>query len=300
MGGHCHERGWAIEEVVLKSQDFRKSASVKTGIYGGPDQKTLDDCTRLDVNQVCLRLPYSHQGTVELNALKNAHDFFADAGVATPCGSLGLSGSFPDEGVISGKRDAGPVLERLKRTMDNLGRVGFYSVLNFAAALKPPTEKEEREYWGRLLDCHARFVKIAENANVRIATHAFYYPNRLVKGSEDLKRILDAIESDYNGVTLCPGLHIPGDSVIKSIEMFSGKIFFAHARDVKGSGSASERDTVEVPLGEGDVNVPAVISALQSAGYEGIICPEHLGPPKVQGEDQLGKAIEYLKRLMSA
>jgi hypothetical protein len=43
-----------------------------------------------------------------------------------------------------------------------------------------------------------------------------------------------------------------------------------------------------------------MIDALQRVGYEGIICPEHLGPPKVQGEDQLGEAVKYLKRLMSA
>jgi hypothetical protein len=41
-----------------------------------------------------------------------------------------------------------------------------------------------------------------------------------------------------------------------------------------------------------------MIDALKRVGYEGVICPEHLGPPKVQGEDQLGEAVKYLKRLM--
>jgi D-mannonate dehydratase len=270
---------------------------MKIGIHGGSDQGTVDNCKRIGVDEVCLTLPYGNRGYVELDVLKKAKNFLADAGIGTMSGHLG---SFPGQDVMTGQADAKSELENLSRTMDSLGEVGFYSVLNFASSLKPPTEKEEQEYWARLLDYYTKFVAMAENAKVRIATHAFYYPDRLVQDSNHLMRILKAIPSDYNGVTLCGGLHIPGDDVSRSVEMFKGKIFFAHARDVKGSRFASERDTVEVPLGEGDVNVPSMIDALQRVGYEGIICPEHLGPPKVQGEDQLGEAVKYLKRLMSA
>ena len=177
---------------------------------------------------------------------------------------------------MTGQADAEPELENLSRTMDSLGEVDFYSVLNFASSPKPPTEKEENEYWARLLDYYAKFVAMADH----------------------LMHILDAIPSDYNGVTLCGGLHIPGDDVSKSVEMFKGTIFFAHARDLGGSRFKTEPETIEVPLGEGEVDIPAMIDELKKVGYEGVICPEHLGPPKVAGEDQLGEAVEYLKRLM--
>ncbi|MBC8229579.1 sugar phosphate isomerase/epimerase [bacterium] len=268
---------------------------MKIGIHAGSDQGTVDNCKRIGVDEVCLTVPHGDQGYVELDALKNAKDFLADAGIAA---SSGLLGSFPSQEVMTGQADAEPELENLKRTMDSLGEVGFYSVLNFVASPKPMTEKEENEYWARLLDYYAKFVAMAENAKVKIATHAFYYPDRLVQGSDHLMHILDAIPSDYNGVTLCGGLHIPGDDVSKSVEMFKGKIFFAHARDLGGSRFKTEPETIEVPLGEGEVDVPAMIDALKKVVYEGVICPEHLGPPKVEGEDQLGEAVKYLKRLI--
>jgi len=269
---------------------------MKIGIHGSANQVTVDTCKRLGIDQVCLTLSYGDSGYAELGVVREAKSFLADAGIETPSGLLG---QFPSADVMAGETNAESELENLGRTMGSLGEAGFYSVLNFAASPQPPTKKEEQEYWERLLDYYAKFVQIAENAGVRIATHAFYYPDRLVRDSEHLLTIVNAIESDYNGVTFCGGLHIPGDDVPESVEMFKGKIFFAHARDVKGSGFKSGPDTVEVPLGEGDVNVPAMIDALQKVSYENIICPEHLGPPRVQGEDQIGEAVKYLKKLMS-
>lgn len=268
---------------------------MKIGIYGSANQETVDTCKRLGIDQVCLMFSYSDRGYLELGTVREAKSFLADAGIETPSGHFGC---FPSMDVMQGKADAKSELENLRRTMENLAKVDFYSVLNFVTSPKPSTEKEEQEYWGRLLDYYAKFVQIAESVRVRIATHAFYYADRLVRCSEHLLKIVNAVKNDYNGVTFCGGLHIPGDDVPKSVELFKGKIFFAHARDVKGSGFRSEPETVEVPLGEGDVNVPAMIDTLRRVGYEGIICPEHLGPPRTQGEDQIGEAVRYLKVLM--
>lgn len=268
---------------------------MRIGIHGSANQGTVDACKRFEIDQVCLTLPYSDRGYVELGVVREAKSFLADAGIETPSGYLGF---FPSTDVMEGKADAKPELENLRRTMENLGEVGFYSMLNFVASPKPMTEKEEQEYWNRLLDYYATFVQIAENTRVRIATHAFYYPDRLVRNSGHLLKIVNAVKSDYNGVAFCAGLHIPGDDVPESVELFKGKIFFVHARDVKGSKFRSESETIEVSLGDGDVNMPAMIDALQRVNYEGIICPEHLGPPRTQGEDQIEEAVKYLKRLL--
>lgn len=268
---------------------------MKIGIHGSANQETVDTCKRLGVDQVCLFFSYGDRGYIELDAVSKAKSFLADASIETPSGYLGF---FPSTDVIEKKVNAKSEIENLRRTMENLGKVGFYSVVNFVASPKPPTEKEGQEYWRCLLDYYAKLVQIAENVGVRIATHAFYYPDRLVRNSRHLLKIVNTVKSDYNGVAFCGGLHIPGDDVSKSVELFKGKIFFAHARDVKGSRFRSEPETIEVPLGEGDVNVPAMIDALQRVNYEGIICPEHLGPPRALGEDQIGEAVKYLKRLI--
>jgi sugar phosphate isomerase/epimerase len=134
---------------------------------------------------------------------------------------------------------------------------------------------------------------------VRIALHAFYFQDRLVRGVAELARIVNAFPSACNGVLYCGGLHIPGDDVADSVRTFQGRIFLAHARDVKGSRFLKESDCVEVPLGEGDVNLAGMIAALQAAGYQGMICPEHLGPPRSPGEDQLGIAVRHLRDFLT-
>ena len=270
---------------------------MKIGIHASRADKSLVDyCRKIDVNNICFFLSsipeYQEKGYVSLDALKQVKKFFDDSGINMPSAGIG---HFPSEDVVSGKANAVQEIEKLTITMQNLGEIGVYSVLTYVAAHKPADEgRGTDEYWNRLIEFYTSFASIAEKAQVRIATHAYYYSDRLVRNSDDLLRIIKSAPSNYNGVTFCPGLHIPGDDVLQSIEQFKGKIFFAHARDVRGTGDDSE----EVFLGEGDVNFPKVVKRLQEIEYEGIICPEHLGNPRREGEDLQVEAVKYLKSLM--
>ena len=76
---------------------------------------------------------------------------------------------------------------------------------------------------------------------------------------------------------------------------FADKIHFCQLRD------HSERWPVgrEVPLGEGRVDLRAVVTALRDVGYQGILNPEHLGKPRYPGEDLGAKAVDYIKSLIA-
>ena len=55
----------------------------------------------------------------------------------------------------------------------------------------------------------------------------------------------------------------------------------------------------EVPPGEGGVDLAAVVAALRDVGYRGILHPEHLGKPRVEGEDLVTQAVAYVQSLLT-
>ena len=118
----------------------------------------------------------------------------------------------------------------------------------------------------------------------------------LVGTWKDLMRLVDAVPSPSNGVTLCTGMDIPGGDVPMLAKTFAGKIHFCQIRDHTDRWPAGR----EVLLGEGQVDLPAIIAALKQEGYGGIVHPEHLGKPGYPGEDLQAKAIAYLKTLLKS
>jgi len=272
---------------------------MKVGIHAsGKDMNELVQyCSGIEVDQVCLACSsiggYDERGYPDLDALRGVKGRLADAGISVP---VMIVSKWPSPEVLLGKPEARGELDNLFRTIGCLGEASVGTALLYLQLDRPKERAEEALYWERLLEFFQRIMDVAENSEVRIANHAYYLPNKLVRNAEGLKRILEAVPSPYNGVTYCPGLYQSGDDVYRAVSLFGEKIFFAHARDLRKRGAEFD----EVFLGEGDIDFPRVLRLLQEVGYEGLICPEHLGPPRVPGEDLQARAVTYLKGLLSS
>jgi len=55
---------------------------------------------------------------------------------------------------------------------------------------------------------------------------------------------------------------------------------------------------IEVPPGEGTMDLKAIVEALREVGYNGLVNPEHLGKPRHEGEDLLKEAVGYVRGLL--
>lgn len=107
----------------------------------------------------------------------------------------------------------------------------------------------------------------AEEAGVTMCIHPDDPPRdlaglcRIAKNADDIAFILDAVPSDYSGLTLCSGSlgANPANDVPEIARRFAKKIRFAHLRNVKKDADGSFMESEH--LG-GDVDMVAVVAAL--------------------------------------
>jgi len=136
---------------------------------------------------------------------------------------------------------------------------------------------------------------------------------------ETLKAFLDGISQrvpgrwvgvNYDPANLrmvCDVDPVPGVALLREY------IFHTHAKDGKclhyvggekvygffaegGIGDLRmEECFIETPLGQGDVNVPAWLAALDAIGYDGYLTIEREAGPDPEGD--IGEAVRYLRSL---
>ena len=205
-----------------------------------------------------------------------------------------------------------------------LGAVGITSVLHYVDIGKPLDLAQEEACWDGLIDIYREMMPVAEANDVRIGNHSLHrllpdgvrervvaagvriedYGSYMTEGWggpflvgtwKELRRLVNGVPSPSNGVTLCTGMDIPGGDVPSLVEEFAGKIHFCQLRDHSDRWPSGQ----EGPLGEGRVDLPAIIAALHDANYQGILNPEHLGQPRYPGEDLEAKAVDYINSILT-
>jgi inosose dehydratase len=115
-------------------------------------------------------------------------------------------------------------------------------------------------------------VKIARKHGLT----ASYHPHltTIVEGPEQIERVLGL--SDIN---LCPDtahLTAGGSDAVTTIRRYGDRIVYAHLKDFRADPFAF------LPLGEGDLDFPAILAALRDAGHDGWVTVEldsFDGPP---------------------
>ena len=260
--------------------------------------KLIKYCSEIGVKAVCLACSaidgYNETGYPELEALKTFKNEVEKAGISV---SSMIISRWPSQEVLLSKQESEKELEALCLTLEILGKAGVAAVLIYPDVDRPVGRLKEEECWRGIRKFYETLVDHAERAGVRLANHAFYHPWRVIRDMRTLIRLLEEVPSPYNGITYCQGLYQMGDDPYEAVTIFGDRIFLAHARDLKKLRYPHRFE--EVFLGEGDIDIPKTLMLLDAIGYDGIICPEHLGTPSVDGEDLQARSVEYLKKFVS-
>jgi D-mannonate dehydratase len=188
---------------------------------------------------------------------------------------------------LSSKKSADDKAERLSSTIRTMGELGMDLLFVFLSISCSDDSSEQEALWQTLSSVYHRIVPVAEKAGVRLANHGHQQEGFLIWSCEEMNRLLQAVPSDCNGVTLCTGCyHLAGDNLTEVMRRFGKKICLVHARDVTRTKEGSE----DVMYGQGEVDVIGMLRQLQDIGYTGFVCPEHLAPIDYEPYDEISGA----------
>ena len=167
---------------------------------------------------------------------------------------------------------------------------------------RPESPTSSEQLWSNLERFLNEVLPVAEDAGVRLALHPDDPPMpellgqaRIMFSNAALLRAVNLVPSPCNGICYCVGsLHPAGENLLEGIQMLADKIFFVHARNVRGTA----KHFVETWHDNGEINMVEVIRALKQIGYAGTIRPDHA--PSMAGESNETPGYEMLGRLYAA
>lgn len=173
------------------------------------------------------------------------------------------------------------LIRKTKACLDLAVDLGTKVVTSHIGTL-PADEKDPR--WAAGVKAMTELGAHAEKRGVYLASETG------PESGEHLKRFLEQIPNrgikvNYDPANLCMG----GFDQIGGVEALTGYIVHTHAKDgVRGQYK-------EVPLGEGNVDFPRYLAALDRIGYDGFLTIE-----REVGENPVGdieKAVKFLRGL---
>lgn len=127
-------------------------------------------------------------------------------------------------------------------------------------------------------------IPTCEETGIKMAIHPDDPPRplfglpRIFKNREDMLRIMNMVDSTYNGFTLCTGSlgENPDNDVPALIREFAKKdrIPFAHVRNIKHVGHGDFHESAHLSS-EGSLDMFEIMKALHDNGFNGYIRPDH-------------------------
>jgi len=147
------------------------------------------------------------------------------------------------------------------------GSLETYTLEEFKFALKEYDNIDHNKLQENLLSFIREIIPVAEESNVFMVIHADDPPwsllglPRVVSNKEDVEKILDAVDSPHNGLTLCTGsfgVDINND-LVDMTKRFAHRINFIHLRNVWRN---KEGDFLEENHLDGDIDVYSVMKEL--------------------------------------
>lgn len=135
------------------------------------------------------------------------------------------------------------------------------------------TDIGRKQLWEALTHFLKEVVPVAEEAGVKLSLHPADPPLDSVRGVpclarsiEAYDRVLDIVESEYNGVTFCQGnFAAMGADIPETVRHFGDRINFVHFRDVDGDALRF----AETWHDNGPTDMLAAMQAYQDIGYDG-------------------------------
>lgn len=141
---------------------------------------------------------------------------------------------------------------------------------------------KEAELFENLKYFLEQVIPTCEKYDVKMAIHpddppwSIFNLPRIVKNHDDLQKIVDAVDSKYNGLTLCTGslgVNLQND-LVKMIKDFIERIHFVHSRNVKVMGEKKFHETAHLSS-KGSIDLFEIMKALHDVNFDGYIRPDH-------------------------
>ena len=180
--------------------------------------------------------------------------------------------------------DALAKIDLSRGTADLPGWATAHSATDLKKLLDAYRSVNENELWDNFAYFLERVVPVAASAGVRMALHPddppwsiFGLPRIIVDGAA-LERVINIVDHPANGITFCAGSLAanPENDLPAIVRSLGGKdrIHFAHCRNIKRTGTRSFNETAH-PSEFGDVDMRAVLTALNETGFAGPIRSDH-------------------------
>lgn len=172
----------------------------------------------------------------------------------------------PSQGISLPGWDSSYAPEELKALLDSYKDVG------------------EDQLWLNLEYFLKKIIPVAEEAGLRMAMHPDDPPQpifglpRIVKNRDDLMRLVTAVDSPSNGITLCSGSL--GADLCNNVESLvrefgaMGRIPFCHLRNVAVDEQGSFHETSHRSC-DGSLDMAAIVRAYHDVGFDGYARPDH-------------------------
>ncbi len=176
-------------------------------------------------------------------------------------------------------------VEATKQVMELAYRLGAAIVVNQIGHIPPEPGDPD---WDMLVDVLSELGRHAHRCGAFLAAET---------GSEsgaDLARLIAALPAGSLGVTLDPGnLIVNSFSPSQAIDALGQHIMYVHAKD--GVRDLARGRGVEVPLGRGSADFPALLGALEEYSYRGFFTIERENSTDPMTE--VGAAVAYLRAM---
>ena len=157
-----------------------------------------------------------------------------------------------------------------------------YSSGQLGALLKEYEGMTHEKLFENLVYFLRAIMPACDSANVDMAIHPddppwdiFGLP-RIVGREEDYDRLFAAVPNKHNGITFCTGSLGAGDfnDLPKMAAKYAKRIYFAHLRQLKFTSKTDFYENGHMTEC-GNVDVYAIVKALESNGFNGYVRPDH-------------------------
>lgn len=166
------------------------------------------------------------------------------------------------------------------------------------------------EQWKRAADLVNRVAAKIASLGLRCAFH--HHGGTFVETPEELDRLLQLTDPSLVGICLDTGHYFyGGGDPVQCVRQNNGRIWHVHLKDVRSTVLATVRANrihymeavrqgLFCPLGDGDVDLPGVLSGLHASGFEGWGVFEQDIDPEQENTDPLYSAARSRSYLRTA
>ena len=288
------ERGYYGFQELMIARNRVEDAGLKWTVAGIPEEWT---------QQIKLGLSGREQ---QLTSWCRSIENLGAAGVPVICYFFSLRSSMGNYGLRTSRSTAGrggAKVTSFDHDQIRSARQDFWD-----PPLDRSLEVSDRQVWDNVTWFLERVIPVAEDAGVRLALHPDDPPvspiggvARVFREHAALKRVVDIVPSDANGLTFCVGTFgaMPGD-VCDALRYFGtgNKIHYLHFRNVTGTVPSFAETFVD----EGHVDMVQAMRTCREVGFDGPMVYDHV-PEMAAGPDQwpaMAFALGYMRSAMQA